>query len=369
MIKGLTDTLALRRDGKIRSGTKDNSGKLNNTPYFLLHDAPQLIPALGENPTEIYFTLYTDNLAAVAKHDLRWYSRSELSCVGNGEIAAYSGTSDVAGVRQKPHPIMNKHRERACVYRQCPEYINGMCSEHLFLDMLIPQYSMASMFTLDNSSISGLLNVLSALQKAQIKHSGRVAGQIFRLFKKDAEISFQNPKTGQKSKRLVPVIHMEYVPFAEYEKKFRDKISTDDWESLVALRSRTSIIMTQLGLSGQDAPELLEAPLQQIQLPGPEKSDEEYIRERANDPLVMPLFDELAALLGKPNSEEARYNTAKQEPSVPMLVDKLKGWIFATKKKNAATQAATQAALEKAKETIPQIEAITQPPTQPVGLL
>jgi hypothetical protein len=336
MIKGLTDgTSTLRRDGKIRSGLKGEGNKLINTPNFLLHDAPQLIPALGEKPTEIFFTVYSDDLGVVARNDLRWYSKSELNCLGDGEMAAFCANGDPDGVMQKPHPKIPRSRQRICRYRQCPEYISGMCSEHLFLDMLIPQYSMASVFTVDNSSIGGLLNVISAFQKAQIKHAGKISGQIFRLFKKDAEIGYQNPKTGQKSKREVPVIHMEYVPFSEYERKFRDKITDDDWEALLSLRHRASLVGVQAPVMG-DIQEQLAGPAPQNQLPAPELSDDDYVRERANNPVVMPLFDELAKLLGRPNSEEARMNTARSCSSVQVLSDRLKGYIAATRKKQAA---------------------------------
>lgn len=340
MIKGLTDTFVIRRDGKIRAGYKQDGerGALKNTKHFLLHDAPQLIPVLGESPEEIYFTVYTDNVQAVAQHDLRSYSKSELLCLGNGETAAYFANGDAEGVRQRPHAKFAKSRERVCQYKQCGDYAEGRCSEHLFLDMVIPQYSMASLFTLDNSSINGLLNVLSALNKAQIRHAGKISGQIFRLYKQDMDMTYQNPKTGAKSKSPRPVIHMEYVPFETYERMFRDKISNEDWEALLALRSRTMLVGSANVLEGPSAQTQLEAPVAgpQSQLTGPDQSDEDVVRERANNPTVIALFDELAELRGKANTEEARINTAKMVPGVQALIDWLKKSIAADKKKRAA---------------------------------
>lgn len=357
MIKGLTDTLVLRRDGKIRAGFKEEGdrGALKNTPFFLLHDSPQLIPVLGENPAEIYFTVYSDDLRAVARDDLRLYSKTELICLGNGETAAYFANGEVAGVRQKQHPLFNKSRERACMYKQCPEYMNGQCSEHIFLDMVIPQYSMASVFTLDNTSINGLLNILSALQKAQLKYAGKLSGQIFRLFKQDMELNYQDPRSGRRGKAPRPVVHMESVSFQEYEAKFRDKVKPEDWEALMALRGRPS--MAQVSLSLEAPQETQQLTHQSVgQLPAPEVSDEEVIRARANDPLVLPLFEELAALRGKPNTEEARFNTAKMVPSVQTLVEWLKRAIAADKKKQAAKVE------EKAPQTQEQEAATPVPP-------
>lgn len=342
MIKGLTDRLILRRDGKIRAGTGPKSGGLKNPPYFMLHDAKQLIPVLGENPTEIYFTVYTDSIEQVARNDLRWYSQRELVCNGDGETAAfYSSTTDAEHVKQKPHEVIKRARERLCQYRSCPEYIAGHCSEHLFLDMVIPQYSMASMFTIDNTSYNGLMNVLSALNKASIKHDGKISGQIFRVYKKEMELPYQDSRTGKKGTSDRPVIHMEYVPFEQYEAKFRDKIQNDDWEALLALKNRTGLVTYSKAIPAPADQPMIEGPSGSIAaLPSPEgaqeMTDEELIRERMNHPSVVPLFEELANAMGVENTEEKRYNAAKASASVQVLVDRLKSYISAAKRKKAA---------------------------------
>ena len=59
-IIGLTDKPIFRRDGKIRAGRK-NGNNLENLDHFLLHDAPALEPVLGKTPTEILFTIHSDD--------------------------------------------------------------------------------------------------------------------------------------------------------------------------------------------------------------------------------------------------------------------------------------------------------------------
>ena len=74
-------------------------------------------------------------------------------------------------------------------------------------------------------------------------------------------------------------------------------------------------------------------------------SDEEQVKARANDPVVLPLFEELGKLLGKDASEPMRIATAKGFPNAGLLVTYLKKRITEEKKKQAAAQAATTAAI------------------------
>jgi hypothetical protein len=356
MIKGLTDSVVFRRDGKIRAGAKDEkTGYPKNFSHFLLHDAPQLIPVLGEHPTEIFFTVHSDNLAQVFQPDLRWYTKSELVCksmhdyvdpttqANMGSVAAFFKVGqEVAGLTQRQFPGIARSRVRQCSYKACPDYISGNCGEHMFLNVIIPQYSMGALFTLDSTSINAVINVMSAFQKAALRYQGKLAGQIFRLFKKQVPINFPN-KDGSTSKRDTDVVHMEVVSFAEYEAKFRDKISPEDWEALQFIRSGTRLVAvtgTEQPLLGtqetpqalleasQEASPTLETPLTKAAA----QSDEEAIKERANSPAVAKFFAEIAHLTGKENSEEMRIATAKHFPDVQRLVDYLKGRIKEAKK-------------------------------------
>lgn len=360
MIKGLTDKFVIRRAGKVRAGHKDEgSNSLHNPKNFLLHDAPQLIPILGESPTEIYFTVNSDDLEAVAPADLRWYTKTELMCLGDAVSAAYFGNGEVAGVTQQPHERIAKSRVRRCLHRLCPEYQAGNCTEHIFLNLVVPQYSMASYFTLDSTSINAVLNITGALQSTAVY--GGPQGQIFRLYKKEIPMAFQNPKTGQKSKSKRPVVHVDFVPFEQYEAMFRDKIATHDWAALMALRSRqVRFVVDTPELSGAEAPRELTAQSSRPALTAPEStalSDEEVVRARANDPLVVPLFEELAALRGKPNTEEARINTAKMVPNVQTLVDWLKKTIAADKKKRTASTVVSAHAASVEEATVDAVQA------------
>ena len=362
MIKGLTDSrVAPRRVGKIRAGYKDDAGgALKNPKHFLLHDAPQLIPVLGESPEEVYFTAIDHNFRTFAREDLRSYTRSELVCLGDGETAAYFSNGDAKNLRQRPHPMYNNSRERLCQHKMCPDYVSGNCTEHLFLDVAVPQYSMGALFTLDSSSLYAVINVIGTLQTVDKNYNGFIGGQIFRLYKQDVDMSYQNPKTGKKSKSARPVVHIEHVPFHQYEAKFRDQISDENWFALVNLREEAAFLAAKARMdrnrelatmiNSLGAPQVnyqqAFAPVQetapQATLPAPAVAeptllstnpDEDALYARANDPVVVALFDELAVLRGRQNTEEARLNTAKMVGSVQDMVDWLKKTIAADKKK------------------------------------
>jgi len=82
----------------------------------------------------------------------------------------------------------------------------------------------------------------------------------------------------------------------------------------------------------------LEAPEQFTALEAPKKSNEELVRERANDPSAAALFEELCVLTGQPNTEEIRIKTASAFQDVGKMVDKLQG-ILREKRKASPKQA------------------------------
>jgi len=347
MIIGLTDNVNFRRDGKIRAGTRDEeSGKMDNTPHFLLHDAPQLIPILGEHPKEIYFTVPTNDVDRFFRPSLRWYTRNELMCVSTHEpgkqIAAYLSFGDAPGVKQNAHPTWPKARERQCLYKTCPQYIEGKCGEHFFLDMIIPQYSMGSVFTLDNTSINAVVNVDSAIKKGFLASAGKLAGQIFKLSKKIVPISYTDMAKAKKYNRDQAVIHMDYIPWDHVPEEVKQKIRPDDLAALKGLR--TGSIRLNFNLPSPDAPQGLTGPEPVAALTSPEAavSEEEALKERANNPTVIKYVEELAGLTGVPNSEENRMKLARNvsPPTAEGIVAYVKGRIQKLKKEKAESEAA-----------------------------
>lgn len=365
MIKGLTDQVVLRRDGKIRAGTRDPVTNFpKNSPFFILKDAPQLAPVLGNEPTEIYFTVHSDQLDQFFRDDLRWYTKSEIVCKSMhgyknpannedmGSVAAFFKVGqEVSGLKKEQFPGMTRAFQRACMYKQCPNYIKGECSEHMFLDIMIPQYSMGAVFTLTNTSINAVLNAMSTFQKAYFCYQGKFSGQIFRLYKKKEPINFPD-KNGNMSKRDTDIVHLENVSFADYESKFRSQINPVDWDALMYMRSRqTPGLQAQISAS----PGL---PMLDGDVDGIETSEEvvsaaptsslakaeaqvDSAKDRGNDPTVAPLFAEISSLLGKENSEEARTATAKNFPDVKRLHDYLAGRIKDMKKAQKAAKPGT----------------------------
>lgn len=379
-IKGLTDSLRLRRDGKIRAGKKvtASNGKdvPQNTPHFLLHDAPQLIPILGESPKEIYCTVTSDIIEAAAPHDLRYYTKSELVCQGDGQIAAFFALGNHIGVTNDPFPGLVRARKRICNYRSCPDYQKNNCSEHMFLDVIIPQYSMGSVFTLETTSIMAVMNIISALRKAQIGSGGRLVGQVFRLFKDKGDVKFVNTKDDKISTRETDIVFMEHVPLSVYEEKFRNKISDQDWSALMAFRNSDNMVMLNpLGAMASytsQQQQLAGPSTDQAALPPPKASSAisspedqlESVKKRANDPIAAEWFDKISKVSGKQNTESARIATARNLPDVQSMVAYLKGKIKELEAKNAPAQDQPPAVLPEKTEQPVVVEAEVMQPTK-----
>lgn len=381
-IIGLTDNAKLRHDGKIRAGKKNDKGHPQNSPHFLLHEVPDLINTLGDEPTEIYFTVPADHPDHYFQPDLRWYTKSELVCrsmhnhidpftqQSMGSVAAFFRPGqDVQGLTADKFPGMRAFVRR-CGYKACPDYVRSNCGEHFTLDMYIPQHSMGHIFRLESTSIYGLINIMDTFKKAWNVYDGKMAGQIFRLFKKKDKISFPDDKGGS-VRRETELVSMENVSFEDYEKNFRDKISDSNWEALLRIRNRTGFGMFMPGPSTiqqlQEAPApvaaaLPESPMHQADA----ASGEDAVLARANDPVIAPLFAEIALLLDKENSEANRISTAKQFPDTQRLHDYLKKRIKDMKKAQAAPkEAPRQTVASKVPPKAPPKAAtpVTPPPT------
>lgn len=356
MIIGFTDNIKPRRDGKIRAGFKEGN-RLTNTDCFLLHDAPQLISKLGERPIEIFFTVNSDNLYEVARADLRRYTSSELVCLSrhktkipglmDDSVAAYFGTGDAPNVMAAQFPGLQRARVRQCQYKTCPDYVAGSCSEHMFLDMLIPHYSMGALFTIDSTSIFAILDVFSTFQKTLSLTGGRLAGEIFRLYKKPGEISYE-AANGKRGKRETPLVTIEHVPFEKYESMFRNQIDAISWDALMRFRNRPGNATISLGmvaaaeLPPPDEVDMLQAPATSMTLQAPseapsQESEDAKYQQLANDPVLLPMFDEIAALMGKENTENNRIATVRKTGSVQRTVDYLKARIGEIKRAKKAT--------------------------------
>lgn len=393
MIIGLTDKPKLRRDGKIRCGKKEGN-KLVNLDHFLLHDAPGLAASLGEEfPKEIYFTVYTNNTEEIFRPSLRWYNANELLChsmhnaldnngISLGAVANYTSLGDIEGVSQIPFPRMNRGRIRACKYHACPQYMQGQCSEHMFLDIMIPQHSMGSVFTFDSTSIKALQNTMSAFEKAAIKYGGSFKGQIFKAFKADDTGSFVNKNNGKTTKTDIKVLQFEVVDFGWYEANFKNKIKEDDWNALLALRSKSSIGLGALALAApadDDAP-ALNAPAAALQAPSgtttqtqpatnftDSKANEDAVKTRANDPTAAQFFTELAKLMNRANTEEVRIATARNFSTAGAMISYLQNKIKEEKKKqSAAAGEKTQPAQQQDKQQTQQ-QQTKQPDGQQQG--
>ena len=351
MIKGLTDNMKLRRDGKIRAGKKSAQGYPVNSPTFLLHDAPGLSTVLGDLPTEIYFTVGSDEIEKTAQNDLRYYTKSELVCLGNGEAASFFALGDKPGVSTEQVPGI-RARKRVCAYKSCPDYISGNCSEHVMLDMVIPQYSMSSIFTLESVSIIAVMNIISCLTKTYRGRMGKIAGEIFCIYKDKQDVKFLDTKSGKNQSRETDIVNMRHVPFEEFTEKFRTKISDDNWETLMFWRGLPPGRIDRLMIPGEntlalpqaDSTPMLEGPTTSTAkgLPDP-AAQEAALKERANHPSAAEWFEKAAKISGKENSEHFRMATARHFADVGQMVDGIKKRIKELEKTTQSPPPQTQA--------------------------
>lgn len=386
MIIGKTDKIQPRRSGKIRSGYQEEGaggkkGKLVNTPHFLLHDAPGLLELFGETTKEIYFTVYADGTPhkyanaiqfPFIKDDLRWYVKNNLNCMSmhytddidgrliknsKGEpmpdVAACFVPGDIAGVMQRPFPKIRHARIRKCLGDACPQSITKECKPHTFFDIIVPQYSMGDIFTIDTTSIHAMLNINSVFALAYGRYMGKISGQIFKLYKDSVPTKYYG-SNGSPVKGEADAIHVCMVPFEEYEKKFRNEIKEDDWKALMGLRNRPAVAAFEALSVMED--EALPAPessgAAQLESTSMQAIDESEVPEWqkkhtpeqrvaystiAEDPVATKYFEEVSTLTGLENNLENRYKTAAASTSLPQLIDRLKARIAKEKQIKAGT--------------------------------
>jgi len=359
MIHGFTDRFLARYDGKIRAGYRDPStGYPKNAPHFLLHDAPQLIPILGNNPKEFFCSFLFDDLEAVVPNSLAYYKKSGLVCRGDGQNAAYYETpnGNIHGLTNKPHPSIPGAFQRRCDFKDCPDLISRNCKPSFKLNIIIPQYSAMSIFALPNTSYNGLTNVVDCLQKAFVRNNRKLAGHIFRIYKKEVEVRYMNTKSGKVEQKEHFVVAMEYVDGPKAQHLLGTTVKSEDLKLLESFRSRPPINgnefknLLALDDESDDVGEALPPPVNigaalLTNEPVNKNGDSDWAT-LANSPILADLFAKCASYAGIENTEAARIATVKHtkgniQQAHDILKDKLKKYEKAAKEKVEAAQIAS----------------------------
>lgn len=369
-IYGCTDTGGPQWAGTIRAGRMVSLGggkeRPDNSPHFLLHDAPGLSSVLGDTPKEIFFTVRSDNIESVAPSELAYYTKSELVCRGDGRSAAFFSTGNPSGVSSEQVPGV-RARKRVCAYTSCPDYVSGNCTEHVTLNMVIPEFSMTAVFKFPSVSIRALKSIRGTLANVRVGiPDNKLCGEIFVLYKAKEEVKFFDQKSAKTSSRETDVVGIRHIPWAVVEREHKawlSKLSPETFAVLSAWRNMKygrideiagAQVVPQIEATGSTAAQL--PPPSRQSLPDPE-SEEKVLLQRANDPVVMPWFDKIAALTGKQNSEAIRLSTVRAATSRGVvdsagLIDYLKGAIkTAEKKATNVTPPPQQAVTEVAAST------------------
>lgn len=163
-IKGITTVYRPNRIGKIHLGVKNVKQKADGTEtsypsevdYFVLKDAPWLIPIYGEKPIELHVTLpsarfdkenfdsYTNR---VFPQFLKRYKKSGLMCKGDGEVA---NAVTPEGLQEIPCP--------------CDFLDKGECKRMGALRVRISEIASFNVVQIDTSSFNSIVGINSFLR-------------------------------------------------------------------------------------------------------------------------------------------------------------------------------------------------------------
>lgn len=242
--------------GTIRLGFKDDGdkGKLHNTEYFILTDAPDVQEAYGENPSELDIIFPSNIIEEVAPayfemwkgvRDRDGVMRGRLVCKGDGpsvdgtpgkavwrDRESLPPTEELLGTRDPATGYINrvcygdgaKGACRSCVNLK-DHRGNPLCKPTLRLYVVLPRVSMYEFYLLTTHSwntISDVISQLNVLQRMGVPINNRV----FTLYKETQAATPWSESLQREFKTTINVVKMrENKKFMElYGDVVRDNI-------------------------------------------------------------------------------------------------------------------------------------------------
>jgi hypothetical protein len=207
--------------GKVRLGYRDEAkkGAPVATPYFVLKDAPQLVTAFGDKPTEIgpLFVPLEDE-TAVASRMLRYYTETYgLTCWGNGREATRKVDKEVLEKTGEPLPARRETRAAVLKTVGCPCAFldSGDCKESMYFRFVIPEVEGIGVFQLatrSRNSIDNILSCLDMIRAASVSEQhpqGRISGIPLKLSLRRTEVYTVGDDKVRGGKRWVYLVYLE----------------------------------------------------------------------------------------------------------------------------------------------------------------
>lgn len=150
-IEFLNDRNRINRVGRIRLGHKvktANGGERPTAdPFFNVPD--ELKQFYGDKPTTMRIRFISDDLETTFPHYLRWYTKSCLRCLGDGQHVIYQiddkgvkAVSNYCALDAEGKVVMNGNGPKrvACEGEACPHYESGECKPTGYLRFVVEEH-------------------------------------------------------------------------------------------------------------------------------------------------------------------------------------------------------------------------------------
>lgn len=346
--------------GKIRLGTRKTSQGGKEYPaeseHFVLDDAPDVAAVYGKEPKQLEVMFPSDDLNIVIPHYYKWYSGGVKDKEGNiigGKLNCY-GDGDVAHWLAKRDPVTRVVPTRKCAAEQCPDWVKGgvqQCKAAMSVFVILPRVSLFGVYQIDTTSKSAIQDFVN--QMYLIKETwGTFRKQHFIVYRDPTMIGFVD-KDGKEQRREHHILRIR--PDESFQANHGAEL-----QGRVQRLLQGSIVLPK-------EQELIEAPMEDnyaleakaIEAPKPAAG----IEIVANDPELMPLFDQLTKLRKKENTEKMRLLTARKFEKQADPKTALKNYLVSEIGKAKPTEPAAASA------DVPPPPAVSQPALNADGLI
>lgn len=295
-IRGLSDERRLPRLGYIRLGHKvKNKGggsrcqckgdqgciyctHPEETPHFVLRDAPGVAAVYGDTPTMLDVMVPLEAVEEVFPQALKCFKASGLWCEGNGEVAFRR--SDDTGAWDK---------------RTCPcdllDAKNG-CKKVGTLNVLLPKVNVGGVFHIVTSSWNSIVDVQSGLAFVR-GMIGRLAWVPMQLRREPTPTTHRDPTTKKHFKQTHYTLKIGFEGDVDFVNRLR-------MESAHVLAGPKYVLPAPDRDPGRDMPDLIETTAVDV------GADGSPIVEPGQEPVIQP------DRMGKPEKPPKKPAAAKK---------------------------------------------------------
>jgi hypothetical protein len=332
MINSVDESLWPPVHANINLGTFDEKTRqFENTPYFVLDEAPEVAKVYGDRPTSLEIMFYHREVEKSARAQLELWSGGAYDsegnriggkprCFGNGpytdgrpgraewfDLKELPPEESIAWVRDPKTGIV----PRVCYGENCVHWQDAkgkpMCKQTMTLIFTIPLVSLDDLYRITTHSWTSIRDFQSLLQtNASI---GGIVGVPFRIFKEDRTKTHTDKITGKVYKRAMPILGIgkSLDFFEKHGGVLQDKANKlmERKNYLKAYTSEDAVYLSRSGLDMEALPEAI--PL----------TPAERAKELLTDPDVMAAFVRLEDAVGKKFNDKARSQAILKKENEP----------------------------------------------------